>query len=127
MTRIPGPGRPGTAIFPPEALAEARFIALLDDVTILKSEWISDEAGSGEDKWTEGETVKGRLDAAGGSGRGLTGAALIDEESTHTVHLEPTANVDASDRLRIGGRDFIITTQRRYTKQASIALEVKAI
>jgi hypothetical protein len=124
MTRPQVVGKPETPIFPDEAKANARTPALLDDVKIIENKQTV-EGGDVENTWAEKETVKGRIDAAGGSGRGLTGAVL-NEEATHVITMVPTANVEATDKLEVNGIQYDIVALRRFTKAASVMAEVRA-
>jgi hypothetical protein len=125
VTRPQTLGRPQTQVFTEGAKSNARAIALTDQVTILEEKRTSDGGGDWTTEFKVKETVAGRIDAAGGTGRGIT-AAVVSEESTHVVTMEPGAQVASTDKLEVGGVRYDVVTVRRYSGEASVMAEVRA-
>jgi hypothetical protein len=129
MTRNPTLGRPGTEVFPEQAMAVVRGIALLPKhLQVLENERVSDEGGDYTNKWVpKGEPVDGRIfPAGGGPGQELEG--VLSESATHIAALDPAADVTTSNRLEsVYGQQWIIVAERDPSNPSSKILEVRPL
>jgi len=112
-------------VFPEEAKESGQHIGLTGTAVILENEPTDDGGGSLEDNWIPKSEPRARIDPlVTAKAQGLI-ADQIDEESTHIISLDATANVSTKSRIEINSKVWVVTGKRERTDPLIQRVEVK--
>lgn len=125
-TGLPGPGQDR---FPEQVKDAGRDMGLIGSVTIIHDVGGDDGAGSPKSQWTDKETVRGRIDTITSSTRGMRAefGDKLTEESTHIVSVDAGVDINPSQRLRVDGKTWIVTTKMEQTDRLIERVAVRGL
>lgn len=116
---------PGQDRFPEQAKELGRSMGLYPDEVVLLNHQRTSSAGATRETYVEGDTVRGRIDPVGRIGQGGPMGGIINESSSHMVSFDTAVAVTEEDRLRVQGKDWLITAVRRQTDGVIKRVEVR--
>jgi hypothetical protein len=119
---LPGPGQDR---FPEQARELGRDQGLVPGALVVLRHTSVDSKGATRETYNGEAAIRGRIDPVGRTGSGGTMGDVLNESSSHLVTFDATVAISAADRLRIGGRDWLITAVREVTDPLVRRVEVK--